>query len=174
MPLIVIEGVDGSGKTTLVQNFRQVAARHCLILSRSGPPKHPSDLLSSISWINRMADSSVPIIVDRHPLISEPIYGPIVRGSSMIEDVYSEDQAFEIIANRANRIIFCRTDLDTSMRASRRERQMEGVHEQYGALYQKYDHAMARIVSQYKGNVVPYDWTFDQSVDFNQLFFGSL
>lgn len=173
MPLIVVEGVDGSGKTTLIQNFRQQAKQLSWLFSRSGPPQGSLDLLMTVQYLSRGAQYEIPLIVDRHPLISEPIYGPIVRGKSLIESVYPEDQAFQSIAHLSNRIIYCRTDLETAQRASRRERQMPGVHEQYWALYQAYDKAMEKLATL-GARIIPYDWTETfRPIDFNKLFLGA-
>ena len=171
MPLIVVEGVDGSGKTTLIQSFRQVAKRHCLILSRSGPPKVQSDLLEPLYAISNLGKSQIPLIVDRHPLISEPIYGPICRGKSMIESVFDEGHAHLYVSTLANRIIYCRPEMDTIMKSARREKQMEGVIDNLWALYQKYDQVMTNL-SRLGTLVIPYDWTLDQSIDLNNLFLG--
>jgi hypothetical protein len=172
MPLIIVEGVDGSGKTTLVQNFRQTASRHCLIISRSGPPRGKTDLIDSLYGITNLGRRETPIIIDRHPLISEPIYGPIIRGSSYVDPPFNRENALEYVASTADRVIYCRTDLETAQRASRRERQMEGVHDQYWALYQAYDKYMEDL-ARLGVKIVPYDWTFDQSKDLNHLFLGA-
>lgn len=173
MPLIIVEGVDGSGKSTLVQNFRQTATQHCLILSRSGPPRSAHDLLRPLSLIHAISNS-VPLILDRHPLISEPIYGPIVRGKSFIDPPFDREKALAFTAARADRVIYCKTDLETAQKASRRERQMEGVHEQYWALYQAYD-AYMEDLRRLGMRVITYDWTQPHnSPEINQLFLGAL
>jgi deoxyadenosine/deoxycytidine kinase len=174
MPLIIVEGVDGSGKTTLVQNFRQVAKKLCWIFSRSGPPTGSIDLLMTAQFLARGAQYETPLIVDRHPWVSEPIYGPIIRGKSLIEEVYPRERALEAVASLANRVIYCKTDLETAQKASRRERQMEGVHEQYWALYQAYD-AYMEDLRRLGVRVITYDWTQPHnSPELNQLFLGAL
>jgi hypothetical protein len=172
VPLIIVEGVDGSGKTTLIQNFRQVASRLCWIFARSGPPQSVLDLDETIRYLSRNRYYKTPLITDRHPLISEPIYGPIIRGKSLIEEYWDREEALDQIAAIADRVIYCRPDLQIALRSSKREPQMPGVHEQYWALYQAYDKAMEDLLRR-KVKVLPYDWSFDQSVDLNQLFLGS-
>lgn len=169
--LIVVEGVDGSGKTTLIQNFRQVAKQLCWIFSRSGPPQGPSDLLSTIGLLDRARYYSIPLITDRHPLISEPIYGPIIRGKSLIEEDWPEALGHKYLGGLVSRVIYCKPSLETARKSSRRERQIEGVHEKYRDLYQAYDKAMENL--RFLGiHVVEYDWTSPIQPDFNQLFLG--
>lgn len=173
MPLIVVEGIDGAGKTTLIQNFRQQAKQLCWILARSGPPQGTQDLLETINLLGYGGRHlSIPLIADRHPLISEPIYGPIVRGKSLLEEYYTEESAQGYIASLVDRVIYCKPDLETAQRASRRERQMPGVHEHYWALYQAYDKAMEDL--RRRGVlVIEYDWTSPMLEDLNQLFLGA-
>lgn len=172
MPLIVVEGVDGAGKTTLIQNFRQQAKKLCWLFSRSGPPQGSVDLLMTVQYLARGSYYEIPLIADRHPLISEPIYGPITRGKSLIENAYSREHALDEAASQVNRIIYCKTDLETAQKASRRERQMTGVHEHYWALYQAYDKVMDDLRKR-GAVVIDYDWTSDLgTIDLNQLFLG--
>ena len=171
MPLIVVEGVDGAGKTTLIQNFRQQAKQLCWLFARSGPPQGSVDLLMTVQYLSRGAQYEIPLIADRHPLISEPIYGPITRGKSLIENAYSRDRALDEIASIVNRVIYCKTDLETAQKASRRERQMAGVHEHYWSLYQAYDQSMESL-RRLGVPVLEYDWT-QPNPDLNQLFLGA-
>lgn len=173
MPLIVVEGVDGSGKTTLIQNFRQATSKHSLIISRSGPPSCKEDLLTTLYGITNLGRREVPIIVDRHPLISEPIYGPIIRGKSYVDPPFNRENALEYVAATAHRVIYCKTDLETAQRASRRERQMDGVHDKYWALYQAYDKYMESL-RRLGLRVIDYDWTQPHNTpDLNSLFLGA-
>lgn len=80
--MIILEGPDGSGKTNLSRHLHErlgLEINPRMVTSEGGPNEATlyrqmhDDLLT---W-----DKSVePRIYDRHPLISEFIYGPIVRG----------------------------------------------------------------------------------------------
>lgn len=76
---IVVEGADGSGKSNLVRDL--VAALGLPIHPRStpsvgGPPANLDQ------WVEReFRRPKVQGIYDRHALVSEPIYGPIIRGA---------------------------------------------------------------------------------------------
>ena len=173
MPLIIVEGVDGSGKTTLIQNFRQVASRLCWLLFRSGPPQGTEDLVDTVRYIERSSLFSVPLIVDRHPLISETIYGPIVRGKSLIEDYWTRDRALQRVVDTAVRVIHCRPPMEDIEKLARREKQMPGVLDNLWILYQAYDQTMASLARS-GATVVTYDWTRDDFTDLNHLFLGSI
>ncbi len=70
---IVVEGPDNSGKSTLI-NF--IAPRLGMRVERSiGPP------VSSAEWRDRAAQCLAMdnVIFDRHPMISEPVYGVACR-----------------------------------------------------------------------------------------------
>lgn len=76
--MIVVEGPDGSGKSTLVRRLQRDL----------GLPVAPrvvgSDTLALVDltrWTEENVNRGfVPMIFDRHRLISEPIYGPLLRG----------------------------------------------------------------------------------------------
>lgn len=79
--MIVVEGVDGSGKSNLVKKLTQelklpVHERACT--SVGGPVDNLFEWASNdvLTW------NCQPLsIYDRHPFISEYVYGPIIRGT---------------------------------------------------------------------------------------------
>lgn len=81
---IIVEGMDGTGKSNLVQAIMEshLAKRFALHERASTSIGGPVDDLEG--WvekdINEMGTSAQSYIYDRHPLISELIYGPICRG----------------------------------------------------------------------------------------------
>jgi hypothetical protein len=76
VPHVIVEGCDGSGKTTLVDELvNSGLARHPRAAdSLKGPVKNLAE------WVNheRLREKADGVY-DRHPLISECIYGPITR-----------------------------------------------------------------------------------------------
>ena len=79
--LIVLEGVDGAGKTTLTE--RLMAQMPEALRMHSGPLK--GDPMKEYEWRLRdyRPDSSQTIITDRWH-VGELIYGPLYRGSSKL------------------------------------------------------------------------------------------
>lgn len=79
--IIVLEGPDGTGKTTLgYQLAKDLNAQYY----HSGGPKTPKELEDKMNELEIMAESSRCYIVDRVPYISEMVYGYALRGSSLI------------------------------------------------------------------------------------------
>jgi len=68
--MIVLEGPDGGGKSTLLEKLRQVFPGHEFLHS-GGPVRSSMDLIA------RMSASHPRQVRDRHFCISEPIYGPL-------------------------------------------------------------------------------------------------
>ena len=75
--MIIVEGPDGSGKTTLVNWLKEELQ---LEVSPRVVSKETRALIDLQTWVdNNLELGLVPRIFDRHRLISEPIYGPILR-----------------------------------------------------------------------------------------------
>lgn len=146
--MIIVEGMDNTGKTTLVRNLAeqfQLEMRHS-----ASDLKGSQDLLD---WVDQeLEHNEYNTIYDRWPLISEEVYGPVLRGKSVISlnryDGWTEkpDPLF----------IYCRPSLNKILNFHYRE-QMEGVKTNAKALVSRYDHVMVRF--QQKGwGVVQYDY----------------
>lgn len=166
MPLVILEGPDGSGKSTLAARLLKGTGQPTLLVKRSGPPGDVETLRFQAAWIEEQ-HKGLNIIADRHPLISETIYAPVVRKVPVppwteAEALYHFDQ---FRPDRRPLIIYCRAPLDRMTQSSRVEDQMEGVHEEYRALVLAYDRFMAKI-ARCDLEVYRYDFTEDsQSLD---------
>lgn len=143
MPLVILEGADGSGKSTLATRLLKGTGQPTLLVKRSGPPGSVETLLFQGQWINDQAKSGLNILADRHPIISEAIYAPIVRKvqapSWSLEDV---GRAMLAARPRKLLLVYCRTWDDSQLAGSKVEEQMAGVHENYTPLLTEYDHWM--------------------------------
>lgn len=69
---IIIEGPDGSGKSTLVAGLSSLLGFG--VVRGKGPEKYPGEILDRAESYLKLLDSPVPTIFDRHPCISHPIY----------------------------------------------------------------------------------------------------
>src|SRR5690606_19728356 len=77
--MIIVEGPDGAGKTRLVLRLAQDLH---LTPERRVVDKDTNALTPLKQWVNDdLASWPRKALYDRHRLISEPIYAPIVRGS---------------------------------------------------------------------------------------------
>jgi len=70
---IIIEGPDGAGKSTLLTNLQRDLNRE--VTHGGGPPKDNTEWTCRLMRMRDMARRRV--ILDRIPLISEQVYGPL-------------------------------------------------------------------------------------------------
>lgn len=75
--MIVVEGPDGAGKTTLI-NY--LAKELSLPIAPRVVSKDTEAMVDLQEWVDKnLSKGWQPMIFDRHRLISEPIYGAILR-----------------------------------------------------------------------------------------------
>jgi predicted HAD superfamily Cof-like phosphohydrolase len=74
MTIIVIEGPDASGKSTLAKHLAHVLDR--TIQPSEGPPKYPGEINERLARYSTLGDD---IIYDRHPVVSEEVYAYALR-----------------------------------------------------------------------------------------------
>lgn len=74
MTIIVFEGADGAGKSTLA---KRLAAKYQAQYYHSGGPKSKQDMHRILLDLEDMAESSKLYLVDRHPAISEFVYSRV-------------------------------------------------------------------------------------------------
>ena len=75
--MIVVEGPDGAGKTTLIT---QLVLHTGLPVAPRVVSKDAEAMVDLKQWVDENLDQGFhQVIFDRHRLISEPIYGPILR-----------------------------------------------------------------------------------------------
>lgn len=164
--IIIVEGPDGAGKSTLITRLCRELPQYfwCLRASRRPPDYHA--ILDFQTWLDQASGSLVPpnLILDRHPLISEPIYGRIIRGFSMVPDTWPEIRT-RLTATATPVIIYCRPrELETIELRARNQGQMKGVLENLPALVDAYDEAMHQIgllVLQHDGSAASEATLFD-------------
>ena len=136
--MIIVEGPDGTGKTTLLT---QLSNELNLPVLRSRKPHTQTDIQMLNNWANACP---FPILLDRHSSISDLVYGTIIR-----EHTHSSiDLAF---AHRNNNfLIYCRT-AKPNIEA---EQQMDGVVDHYPRIAAMYEQMMDHLEPDFI-----YDWT---------------
>jgi len=75
--IIIVEGPDGSGKTTLIE---RLSSRLDIPVAPRVVAKDTTTKINLQDWVeDNLEEGFQRKIFDRHRLISEPIYGPIMR-----------------------------------------------------------------------------------------------
>jgi hypothetical protein len=76
--MLLLEGPDGSGKTMLAQ---RLSSDFNIPVLPKAVGSDTQALIDLDHWVEFTIESGLrPEIHDRYPLISEPIYGPVLRG----------------------------------------------------------------------------------------------
>lgn len=140
MKNIIIEGPDGSGKSTLVEHFSKelgLPIHTRAVDSRKGP------IMPLAEWVDKdiSMDWDHPWIYDRYPTISEPIYGKLVRGR--VQPPFANESYLsnvnEVLYATAL-VVWCLPNLPTVRENVRNNRtdQMPGVVANIARVHQAY------------------------------------
>ena len=137
--MLVIEGVDGSGKTTLAR--RLASDLNLIYINSRIKPKSFQDL-DKIVYNCVGLSLSLPTIFDRWSPISEAVYGKVLRQANwhMPEEFI---QLYQFTAKANPMVIYCKPPLKVI--TDWKEEQMDGVKENVKALYKAYDKEMKRV-----------------------------
>lgn len=148
--MIIIEGPDNSGKSTLAERLSQELK--IPVIHSQRPSGSPSEILEhSFKQLQpQMA------ILDRVYAMSEYVYGPICRGATDLGDLHHK--ALIDLYNRPYLIIYCRPPMETILKNDGRD-QMEGVLDNHQAIVERYDELMMEVSRFTTGKVIQYDWT---------------
>ena len=108
--MIIVEGPDSSGKSTLIQKLSSRLPLIHIKPIKHGPPVDAEDLYERAKYILMEATKyQNNTIVDRFGLIGEAIYGPVCRGKDMWAEIPEKRQEIFSAFNTLNPfIIYCR------------------------------------------------------------------
>lgn len=140
VPIIVVEGPDGAGKTTLIKKLLERFDKYTV--APRVVNKDTEAMVDLKEWVelDNMA-SSKNTLYDRHRLISEPIYGPIMRpqtpepGFDNIEWFYEELAQFYA---KKPVIIYCLPALSVVQANVRHDPDNTAVAERITSVWQGY------------------------------------
>ena len=139
--LIIVEGSDGSGKTTLIERLLNLSEKY--VFEKHGPYKGEANITHhyarSLENARRLP-YDMTLVLDRS-WIAEPVYGNAFRGG-LNRVSFSDWQALEIAAkNLFGVVVLAHPSLDKCIESwsSRRgiemletQNQLRMVHEEYG------------------------------------------
>lgn len=158
----MIEGCDGSGKTHLVnelQNQFRLPIHSRASDSLNGPRP---DLFEWAAHDVYSMPTQPLSIYDRHPLVSEYIYGPVIRATIDPRFLgYKGIQMSKLFAHHAL-VIHCDPGMDEVSKNLRHsaEGQMDGVNKNADTIYHTYN----SLMHYWPGHRVVWDYTLPRSI----------
>ena len=155
---LVLEGPDGGGKTRLAEalmaRFPELLKGDKASTSLRGPVRN---LAAWVRYQYELMDKAPqPFLYDRHPVISEPIYGPIARGQAQPGFTPSPWlTSARLNLQGRTYVIWCIPPLAQCQKAVAEDRDMPGVTENIDQLHAAYLHEMTK----WNGPGIRYDLT---------------
>jgi hypothetical protein len=163
----IFEGPDGAGKTSAIrkinERYPEIKHRPRFATSEGGPLPAMDDLIDIDVSILHGADWTGDGVYDRHGLISELVYGPILRHAlpgRFNDEVWLRTRIREV-ANRAV-VIWCLPPLEAAEVAMWGTEQMLGVADHYRTIYAGYQ-ALRAVWPGHR--TYTYDYTADPPGD---------
>lgn len=167
--LVIVEGPDGAGKSTLIQNL--VALGGFVSTHTGGPPRDKQDLEDKLAKVTASLDAAGPdtLILDRHPAVSDPIYSKVTGSRSFATPGELEEQVRAL-----NPVfVYCRGSADSmrgsiskSPKAHKSPEHLLKVIQKHGEIVKLYDAFFARTPH------IRYDWQRDSVLELAKVLRG--
>lgn len=168
--MIIVEGCDNTGKTTLIQKLKERFPQLEVVPKWTGP-RGPGSMKKMwdhmMTYLTRNPDETKYLVFDRFPLISELVYGPVIRKHIEFSREQIE-QATELLKKHFPLVIYCRRDPEAILANFEEREQMEGVRENVKALIDQYNRVLCEL--DFLGIPVV-DYTFDVSDTWTNVIF---
>ena len=154
MKRIIVEGVDGSGKTTLIDKLRSEFHFLTVVVNEKQADQDFEN------WWPKILETDHGDRVPIHDRFyySELVYGPIIRGNSL------GSPALHVrVRNQLRReafLIYARPSLDAIIKGAEVNPQMDGVKVYLEELTNSYDAIMRAQQHYYDGRFYQYDWRY--------------
>jgi hypothetical protein len=164
--MIIVEGMDGSGKTNLVARLKRdlgIPQAERASTSVGGPVQDICDWarVDVARW------PELPVqIYDRHPFISELIYGPVVRGVIDPEFFSLSSTRMRELFTRDALIIFCHLPWEQLQNnLANTGNQMPGVVSNAKTLWLNYQVFMSTLRQNQMANIRTWNYTHTNYTD---------
>lgn len=160
--MIVVEGLDATGKTTLVKHLSEKFPD--LVVHHSIGNKHDVKQIHDQAISSIMTDTPFDLW-DRARFISEYVYNPILQNRPTAFDMPEWLSMLARWVEKPQLVIFCQRPLHKVREVLHNEEQLEGVEDNITKLYQAYALFMRMIlflfsVSPADSGIVWYDYEF--------------
>lgn len=161
--LIIAEGPDGSGKSTLI---KKLANTFNLPVYHSGGPKTTKRMYEVLAELKTMAYADQTYLVDRVPFISELVYSAALNREPVIE-IDELSTYFKL----PMKIIYCKIDQQTALanmsrefKAHKPEEHLKMVEANHANIAMEYTLLMD-VLQDIGLDIFDYDWTLDSNLD---------
>ena len=163
--VILVEGVDNTGKSTLcttLEEIYDVPIYH----SPVGRIISPTDRKAMRELAKRYISIDYRIILDRCCMVSDQVYGPVLRGKSCLRSKEWKELWYEFLDKRQPIVISCRPHDKPIIGTISERLQYPGVAFHIEKLIAQYDLRMNKVAcdisSKHNGSTfVEYDYTKD-------------
>lgn len=157
---IIVEGMDGSGKDTLIEKLQRFFPDHTLHRRASTSLGGPvADIAAWAATDVRTMDVQPKSIYNRHPLISEPIYAPYREVNNGLKPPWNNEVwvgTYRRLAAKEAVLVLCDPPFTTvreNLKRSGPDAHMPGVFGNMAHLWREY-HTLV-----WPGTCIRYDYT---------------
>ena len=166
--MLIIEGPDGSGKTTLIT---KMVEEFGLTVAPRVKDKQAQTIVPDLKqWVaDNLEEGFQYRIFDRHRLISEFIYGPLIRSEQepgFTDLIWVSNSLWLLYRWVEPVIIYCLPPLEVVRANIQADHENAVVADHVDALYAAYVHRASLDWNAHPDRVIIYDYTTDgQEVD---------
>lgn len=166
--MIVVEGPDGGGKTTLIQGITALTG---LYPEKRVVDKDTNALVPLRDWVvGDMMSWPRAALYDRHRLISEPIYGPLMRRlNDGFQDLDWVSESFAKFYSSGPVIIYCLPPYEVVYNNVKRDPDNKAIFPHIKQIYDLYHLQAARDLSLGGFYTLHWDYTNDDLENFLKL-----
>ena len=143
--LFIVEGPDGTGKTTLLKKLRKSLPFYTWFVASNSKPKSTVDIVEYMEWLS-MIPPNQPLFSDRFPPISESIYGPVLRNKNL--SPFQTPELADYLKKLNAVIIYCAPRSPTIKANLKKNPQRSGLKTHIETIIQKYDSQMTAFENE--------------------------
>lgn len=160
MKRIIIEGADGTGKTTLISSLQAEFPNRLVLIRNSKEDKQDFDNW----WMDELNYDHSPVVpIHDRFYYSELVYGPLLRGKingkKSVHNTVRQNLRAEAL------LIYCRPTYSKIREGVQTNPQMEGVSDHLMEIVERYDKLMGFEDYHFNRRSIMYDYSFKSSYE---------